>query len=369
MGWLTTNHGDPTLARRAMGATTEELEQFTARVRSQLERRLSPWLEDRIAEARDRGADVGAVAEAIGQLALRGGKRMRPVLLAAAFEACGGDLDGATEAKAVTQAGVALELLQAYLLVHDDWIDGDPIRRGGPSVPAMMRGRFADGRADAMSVLAGDLASAWAQRALLEVPLPPDRVVSAARHLARMQEEVLQGQVLDVGGVARDAGEVEAMHALKTASYSVRGPVVMGASLAGAADAQVAALAEFATPLGVAFQLRDDLLGVFGDATTMGKPAGGDLRAGKRTSVVVAALGDARASELLLRVLGRIDASEPDLRAAVTGMEACGARARVEGRIAALVHESRGALERAQITPRGRALLSQAATALTERQA
>jgi geranylgeranyl diphosphate synthase type I len=82
-----------------------------------------------------------------------------------------------------------------------------------------------------MSVLAGDLAAAWAQRALLEVCLSADRVVLAAREFAAMQEEVIHGQVLDVAGVARDAREVEAMHALKTASYSVRGPVVMGARL------------------------------------------------------------------------------------------------------------------------------------------
>src|SRR5258708_32935513 len=127
-------------------------------------------------------------------------------------------------------------------------MDGDAVRRGGPSVPAMMRGRFAESRADAMAVLAGDLGAAWAQRALLEVRLPADRVVLAAREFAVMQEEVIQGQVLDMAGAARDAREVEAVHALKTSSYSVRGPVVIGARLAGAPQPQVDALAAFARP-------------------------------------------------------------------------------------------------------------------------
>jgi len=338
-------------------------EHFLTRVRTQIDARLGVWLDARVAEARVRGAQVEAVADGVRQLALRGGKRMRAVLLAAAYEACGGE--GGTEA--VTAAGVSMELLQTYLLVHDDWMDGDATRRGGPSVPEMMRGRFAGSRADAMSVLAGDLAAAWAQKALLEIRLPADRVVLAAREFAAMQEEVIHGQVLDVAGAARDAREVEAMHALKTASYSVRGPVVMGARLAGASELQVVALTAFAKPLGVAFQLRDDVLGVFGDAGAMGKPAGGDLLAGKRTAPIVDAMGEACAGELLARVHGRPHAAGEDVRAAVASIEACGARARVEERIGALVAESFVALDAATLIPSGRALLSHAVGALTER--
>jgi geranylgeranyl diphosphate synthase, type I len=341
----------------------DDFDAFVARVRGQIESRLGPWLDARVIEARSAGVDVEAVGDALRQLALRRGKRMRAVLLAAAYEACGGE----GGAEAVAPAGLALELLQAYLLVHDDWMDGDEVRRGGPSVPAMMRARFGGPRADAMSVLAGDLAAAWAHAALLELTLAPERVVLAARELARVEEEVIQGQILDVGGDARHSGEVEAMHALKSASYSVRGPVVMGARLAGASEAQVAALEAFGRPLGVAFQLRDDVLGVFGDAGVMGKPAGNDLRAGKRTAIVVEAMRDPRAAELLACVLGRRDASEGDVRAAVGAIEACGARARVEGRLSALVGESRTALAQAALAPVGRALLARAVEALTER--
>jgi geranylgeranyl diphosphate synthase type I len=354
-----------------MEARAADLESLAASVRSEVQQGLSGWLADRVAEARGRGADVGAVADAVAQLALRGGKRLRAVLLAVGYRACEpGEPGEGSEcgiAKAVVQAGVALELLQAYLLVHDDWIDGDDVRRGGPSVPAMMRGRFERTRADAMSVLAGDLAVAWAQRALLEIALPAPRVAAAARELARMQDEVVQGQILDVAGEARDALAVEAMHNLKTASYTVRGPVAMGASLAGASEAQLEELARFSTPLGVAFQIRDDVLGVFGDASAMGKATGSDLRAGKHTAVVVEALRDAQAREVLAPVLGRADASDDAVAAAVRGLEACGVRARVEARVAALVDASRAALEQATISGSGRALLAQAAVALTER--
>ena len=336
--------------------------QFVARVRAEVDARLGPWLDERVARARSRGGDVEIVADAVRSLVMRGGKRMRAVLLAASYEACHGQ-GGST---AVAAAGTALELLQAYLLVHDDWMDGDDVRRGGPSVPAMLRERL-PGHGDAASVLAGDLAAAWAQEALLELELPPARVLLAARELARVEEEVIHGQVLDVRSRANDAREVEAVHALKTASYTVRGPVVMGARLAGASEAQVTALAAFATPLGVAFQLRDDVLGTFGDARATGKPAG-DLRKGKRTALVVEASTDAHAEEMLGRVLGRPDATAADHDAAVAAVESSGARARVEGRIAALTGEAKVALDRAELAPAGRALLERAIVALTERE-
>jgi geranylgeranyl diphosphate synthase type I len=344
-------------------ASEDAFGELVARVRAEVDARLGPWLATRVGEARSRGADVEAVADAVRSLVVRGGKRMRAVLLAAAYDACGGE----GGARAVAAAGVALELLQAYLLVHDDWMDGDEVRRGGPSVPAMMRARLPE-HADAMSVLAGDLAAAWALEALLEVELPAPRVLLAARELARMEEEVIHGQVLDVRSSASDPREVEAVYALKTASYTVRGPLVMGARLAGASDGQVTALAAFAVPLGVAFQLRDDVLGTFGDAGATGKPAGGDLRRGKRTSLVIDALGDARGSEALRRVLGRADATDAELALAVAALEACGARARVEARILALTREARSALQHAELPPAGHALLERAVAALTERE-
>jgi geranylgeranyl diphosphate synthase type I len=336
---------------------------FVAHVRQQVEARLGSWLDDRVAEARERGDAIAVVADGIRQLTVRGGKRLRPVLLAAAYVACGGD----RSAEAVTPVGVALELFQTYLLAHDDLMDGDAIRRGGPSLPALMRASFVDGRADAMSILAGDMACAWAQRAVLETELAPERVLRASRELAKVHDDVVAGQVLDVVAASNDAGAVEAMHALKTASYSVRGPVVMGAHLAGATGEQVTALASFGEPLGVAFQLRDDVLGTFGDAATTGKPTGSDLREGKRTSLVVEALRDPGAAGALDRVLGRRDASDEDVRTAMARIVASGARDRIEARIDQLAGRARAALDRASLTPGGRALLAAAVRALTER--
>ena len=342
---------------------SDDFERFVSGVRNRVDGLAAAWLSARMAEVAAHGAEVEAAAGAVRSLVLRGGKRMRAVLLAAAYEACSGEHGAA----AVGQVGVALELLQAYLLVHDDWMDGDDLRRGGPSVPAMMRSRFPPQRAEFISVLAGDLASAWSMRALLDAELPPARLLQASREFARMAEDVVKGQILDVAETAHDEGAVEAMHALKTASYTVRGPVVMGAALAGAPDAVIAGLTAFAEPLGIAFQLRDDVLGVFGDPRAMGKSAGGDLRCGKRTAVVVEAMKEPRAVASIERVLGRPEASEGELRAAIEQMAACGVRARIEERIAVRVGAARLALAGVALTHHGRALLASAIGALTER--
>jgi geranylgeranyl diphosphate synthase, type I len=351
----------------AGGRTAYEMHQdfahFVARIRHQVEARLSSWLDARVVEARGRGSEVGLVADGVRQLTMRGGKRLRAVLLAATYEACG----GVGGAEAVGSAGAALELFQTYLLTHDDFIDGDEVRRGGPSLPAQMREHFGAAGASAMSILAGDLAGAWAQRLFLELELPPERVGRAALELARVHEDVIAGQILDVRGAASDARAVEAVHALKTASYSVRGPVLIGARLAGASEDRIRALAAFAEPLGVAFQLRDDVLGLFGDPETMGKPASNDLREGKRTALVVEALRDGSAADALDRVLGRRSASDADVREAVARIAACGALGRIEARIAELASDARSALARTGLAPGDRALLEPTIDALTER--
>ena len=335
---------------------------FVASVRAVIDARLSRWLDARVGEALARGGEVGAVAAAVRDLVLRGGKRMRAVLLAASYHG----YDGAGGVDAVAPAGASMELLQAYLLAHDDWMDGDDLRRGGPSVPAMMRQQFGNQGA-AASVLAGDLAAAWALSSMLELAVPPDRLALAMQELARVEAEVVQGQVLDVCTTPGEAAAVEAAYALKTASYTVTGPIVIGARLAGAGDAEVAELVAFAEPLGVAFQLRDDILDLVGGARSTGRPPGNDLRKGKRTSVIVEALREPATRRLIDGVFGRADASEAEVAVAVKDLMQSDARDRVEERIESLVRQSLGALERAGLNASGRGLLSQAVLVLTER--
>jgi len=157
-------------------------------------------------------------------------------------------------------------------------------------------------------------------------------------------------------------------YTLKTSSYTVRGPLLLGAALAGAPAATRAALERHARPLGIAFQLRDDLLGAFGDPAVTGKPVGADLRRGKRTALVVEMEKDPHGSHLLERVLGVNDAPEEEVLAVGRRMVESGARARVEARVTALLDEAMGALDDQAVPPALCHVLTGAAVALGHRE-
>jgi geranylgeranyl diphosphate synthase type I len=336
-------------------------------VRRCVDDRLASWLRPRVVAASQVSGEVGTAAEAVMDLTLRGGKRMRAALVAAGYVAFAGEGDWAP----CVPAMLAVELLQTYLLIHDDWMDDDDVRRGGPAVHAMLRERTGSRElGDVTAILAGDLASGYAQEALLEVDLAPERVLRAARAFARIQVEVVTGQLAEMHAASGNAiaPPVETIHALKTASYTVTGPLLVGAALAGADEARCAELERFGCPLGVAFQLRDDMLGVFGDPSATGKPVWNDIRRGKRTALVAELRGDPRAATLLARVHGRNDAAAEDIEAVVRAMEETGAKSRVEARVRELCDEARGALAAVQgMSAMGRRWLEGAVSALGER--
>ena len=348
---------------------------YAARVRPGLDRALGSFLAGVTDSVKGLPKDVQFTVETVRDLALRGGKRLRAVLLAAAYEACGG-LGGPDT---VVMAGVSLELLQAYLLIHDDWMDADDVRRGGPSVPAMLRaqlgGRSAGGTpplADSLAILAGDFAAGIALDALTLVPVPLERVAAAAREMGRIQRDVVLGQMCDLQGSAGreppTEAAVELTHTLKTGSYTVRGPLALGAHLAGAAASTLRALEAFADPLGIAFQLRDDVLGTFGDPAHTGKPSTGDIRQGKRTALIAALASDAGAAPLLARAFGKADAAVTDIEALIERMVTSGAKQRVEKRIDALLAQAATALETAPLSPEAKDLLAGAAWTLGHRE-
>ncbi len=348
---------------------------YAGQVRPPLEATLASYFEEVRTANRHLPADVQATIDTVRDLTLRGGKRLRAVLLAAGFEAAG----GAGGPETVVMGGVSLELLQSYLLIHDDWMDQDEVRRGGPSVPAMLRKRFAGAgdparTAAAFSILAGDFAGGLALEALSRVRVAPACLAAASHEMARIERDVVLGQMCDLSAElskepATDAS-VELTHRLKTGSYTVRGPLCLGASLAGADAATVRALEAFADPLGVAFQLRDDVLGTFGDPRSTGKPSTGDLRQGKRTGLIAALASDRSEATLGLldRAFGRADANDKDLEALADRIATSGAKKRVEDRIDALLSQALKALGDAPFSPSARTRLAGAAYTLGHRE-
>ena len=337
--------------------------QFVEEVRQAVDQHLASFF----ARERERALVLSgdaALVEALAELTMRGGKRLRPALLVAAYRAV--KANGAIAD--VVSACAGLELLQTYLLVHDDWMDRDEVRRGGPSVHAALRVQVGDAHlGDALAILAGDLGSAYAWELLFGAVVMQPPAPQVLRAFSTIQREVVLGQQLDVMG----SPEVARMQRLKTGSYTVRGPLRLGALLGGAHEngPELRALEDFAEPLGEAFQIADDLLGTFGDPRRTGKPAGNDLRVGKRTSLVLAAEQRLSPSERepLSRVLGNPHADAEDVANATRLLERSGVRTHIEARIEALVAQGDEALGRSTLDAEGRRLLAQLARTLAHR--
>ncbi|MCA1273064.1 polyprenyl synthetase family protein [Streptomyces rubiginosohelvolus] len=282
------------------------------------------------------------VAHLVADFTLRGGKRLRPRLLWWAMRACSG-----AESEGALRLGVALELIQTCALIQDDVMDRSHTRRGRPAVHialAEQRGLTADSGPGAVfgasaAVLAGDLALVWADDTVDETFLPLGRRRQVRALWRAMRGEMIAGQYLDLRGqIDGGASAARALRTayLKSALYSVERPVALGAALAGADERTTDALRSASRYAGVAFQLRDDLLGVFGDPAVTGKPSGDDIREGKPTFLLAVArtcadaAGDHRAPAVLDRAVGNPDLDEDGLEEVRSVLESTGARAMVE---------------------------------------
>jgi len=350
--------------RAADPKATNSFVALLGEVRPELERRLTRYLDERVVETRALGPEVQALAGEVRRLAMRGGKRLRPALVVTGLRS----VSSSASTGPALDAGVALELLHTYFLIHDDWMDGDRVRRGGPSVHVALAERFrSEHKGNASAILAGDYAVALACDALAKVETDPRRLRGAFGVFAQMQLGAVAGQQLDMVGKGRD---VELGYALKTGSYTVEGPLKLGALLAGAKPATLDALSRYARPAGVAFQLRDDLLSLFGDPKQTGKPLASDLTSGKRTLLLRLALRRAKAPELkaIRGVVENPAAKVPALRAALGAIEATRAPELVEERIRQLSEQALAQLARG-VSPLGRELLTGATEALSLRRA
>jgi geranylgeranyl diphosphate synthase, type I len=317
----------------------------------------------------------------LADLALGGGKRLRPTFAWWGWRAARGPAaaDG-PHPGVVLHAVAALELIQACALVHDDLIDDSLLRRGKPTVHAVWTARHRErgwiGSSErlgaAVAILVGDVALAWADDMLRAAGLDAAALARATPVWESMRTELLTGQFLDVVGHATDLSTPEGVLRIsryKTAAYTIERPLHLGAALADADDDIVAAYRGFGTDLGIAFQLRDDLLGVFGDPTVTGKPAGDDLREGKRTLLVALARQhpDRAAAAPLEHALGKPDLTPEEVGAARDALTDLGVVAEVEERIAALTTSALDALDGVDLDPDARTRLVALATAAVQR--
>lgn len=329
------------------------------------------------------GGDFAAAVRHLEEFVLRGGKRIRPAFAWTGWLGAGGDpAVDPVSASGVLQVCAALELVQACALIHDDIIDSSHTRRGFPTVHVTFADRHTShgwsGEAaqfgSAAAILLGDLALAWADDMVREAQLDPAAVARLAPVWSAMRTEVLGGQFLDIAGEASGDESVEAalrINRYKTAAYTIERPLHIGALLAGADASLIEAYRTFGTDIGIAFQLRDDLLGVFGDPSITGKPSGDDLREGKRTVLYAVALqrADASAPGAAQRLRDGIgtdlsDTEVDDIRRTLIDL---GAVDDVEHRIGTLTARALTALDSSSATPPVKDRLRAMALAATSR--
>jgi geranylgeranyl diphosphate synthase, type I len=351
-------------------------------VRARVDRALGALLDQELSALGFLGPDAGPVTDILTRFAMEGGKRLRPAFVYWGYRGAGGPADG-PQADAAIKAACSVELLHVCALVHDDIMDGSEVRRGRPAMHVSFaglhrrRGWRGDpaGFGEGAALLMGDLAFTWADVALAEAGLTDERLAAALRVFNRLRSELMGGQYLDLVEARRGAPDEDAVRRVlsyKSGRYTIERPLHLGHALAAGAPALAADYSAYGLPLGEAFQLRDDILGVFGEPEVTGKPAGDDLREGKETYLVLLARqrADRAGRQLLEAALGNAKLSEDEVAEVRRLLQACGALEATEARIGELLAEAKAALAATRgIDERARATLAALADHVTDRSA
>ena len=341
-----------------------------------IEAELAAMLGRRMAELDFLGADIAPFDDVLGRLVRGPGKRLRPAFVYWGYRAAGGAPAG-PDAGAALRVGCAVEFLHACALICDDLMDDSAVRRWEPAAHVRLAGP--DGRhgwpgprpefGRAAALVLGLQAFTWADAALSDAGLRPDRLAPVLRLFTTLRTEVIGGQYLDLvyaqrgsvpagsvpageaAPVAEQIRAAERVSRYKSAKYTVERPLQLGAAVAGAGGEGF--LSGYGLPLGEAFQLRDDVLGVFGDPESTGKPAGEDIREGKQTLLLVLGRQMAGPAErpVIETVPGNPAATGADIAGVREALAGCGALDAVERRIASLAGQARATLEAAPGVP------------------
>ena len=348
-----------------------------ASLRSAIESELSKFLTAENQNLIEVDLELKPVAEALGQYTLGGGKRIRPIFALVGFLGAGGIIESS-----VFRAAASLELLQACALIHDDLIDGSDNRRGNPSIHKLFENYHlknnSSGNSEnfgkAAAVLLGDLALVWSDKCIHESGISTSAQLAVNPIHDAMRVEIMAGQYLDVLEQTLSSTSIE--RALKIAryksgKYTIERPLHFGAALAMPNKLEIflSIYSEYGLPLGEAFQMRDDLLGVFGDPSETGKPAGDDLREGKRTALIAYAYerSEKSARNLLDNLLGKADLKPEEVDKLRQVISESGAKIHVEDLIEKLAEAALDAINRDEIDNSAKPLLVELVSIATKR--
>jgi len=296
----------------------ELLEKYKKRV----DARLKEYFARKIKEARQSNPLTEEAIKMIAGFTMSGGKRIRPAIVYYSYLASGGK-----DEDRIVDVSMSMELTHTFLLIHDDIIDKDEKRHGTPTLHERYKkiGKRLNRKKDeihfgnSMAMLAGDMAAAMANEIIFQSAFRPEIIIKALDQLRKIVYTIVPGEMLDVVLETRGRAtekEILDMYQGKTSSYSFEGPLHLGTVFAGAGEENIFAnYSQYASPLGKAFQIRDDILGVYGDEKKIGKPVGSDIIEGKQTILIIKALelGTREQRQLLTKYLGKKDLTKKEL--------------------------------------------------------
>lgn len=346
-----------------------------SQLREQINLELAAFAKVRKAELLNIGSELNPVANAMSEFITDGGKRFRPLFAYLGYLGAGASARGE-----VLRATTSLELVHVCALIHDDLMDGSDLRRNRPAIHKYFEKLHLDNKYQgdksrfgaAAAILLGDLALVWADRAFHESGISEAEISRSFPLFTLMREELMAGQYLDVleGALAtRDISRSLKVARYKSGKYSIERPLHFGAALANAPKELFQIYSNYGLPLGEAFQLRDDILGVFGQEAVTGKPSGDDLREGKRTVLIAMTFEMASIADknILSEALGNSNLSAEQVLQLQIIIESCGALDRCETLITELREQATLALRKSSIDSKILPMLEEMATVATER--
>ena len=348
--------------------------QELSEIRSRIDGVLADFTKARSSALVDIGSELQPVAAAMTEFITDGGKRFRPI-----FAYLGYLGTGAAPRPEILKACTALELVHVCALIHDDVMDGSDTRRNKPAIHKLFQSLHTDssyqGNSErfglASAILLGDLALVWADRLLVESGITREEFINAQEVFSDMRDELMAGQYLDVleGALATTSVERSLKVArFKSGKYSIERPLHFGAALAGRTEFNET-YSNFGLPLGEAFQLRDDVLGVFGDPKVTGKPAGDDIREGKRTVLIAVTMENSSSTErnIMTSALGNPSLSDSQVAEIQGIIKGTGALSEVEKLITELTDQAISALQQSKVEGKIVSVLKEMAIIATQR--
>jgi len=354
-----------------------EAKEKLANFKVEIDQELEKYLKQKVGEAKKISPFTGELMEHIADFSLRGGKRIRPALMYYSYMAHGGK-----NKKEALKVSMAIELSETYLLIHDDIMDDGTLRRGGMTIHESYR-QMADEKynhnsnprslGNSLGILAGDLACALSNEIIANSRFKPDIIKRTLLEFNNVYISECYGQTLDIFSELRDdinEKDVLLTHKLKTVPYTFDGPVKIGAILAGASKEDLENLSKYSVPLGIAFQIQDDILGMFGSEEKLGKPVTSDLQEGKKTLLILDALKKANANdkEIIELNLGNKRATIRGLRAVRKIVENTGALEKSKMLANQLVNQAIESLQKLHLKKIGKNFLLEIADYMVKRE-